>query len=92
MKEQTRAKSSLKRTRGHSTARLRDTLRHHHRQDEYLEKVLIKPVAFARLASLARSSVYAAIARGEIRAVKIGGAWRIPTAELDRLVHYGERS
>jgi excisionase family DNA binding protein len=79
------------RTGGRSTARLREARRHHGQEDD-LEKVLIKPIVFARLASLARSSVYAAIARGEIRAVKIGGAWRIPTSELDRLVHYGERS
>jgi len=50
------------------------------------EKILIKPATFARLTELSRSTVYAAIERGEIRAIKIGGSWRIPSSELNRLM------
>jgi excisionase family DNA binding protein len=50
-----------------------------------VEQVLIRPATFARLVDLSRASVYAAIDRGEIRAVRIGGSLRIPASELARL-------
>jgi excisionase family DNA binding protein len=50
------------------------------------QKVLLRPARFADLADLSRSHVYALIKSGELRAVRVGTSWRIPRAELDRLV------
>ena len=52
---------------------------------ENVERVLIRPARFAQMVDLSRASVYAAIDRGEIRAVRIGGSLRIPASELARL-------
>jgi excisionase family DNA binding protein len=40
---------------------------------------------FAALNGMCRQSVYNAVARGEIKALKFGGSLRIPRSELDRL-------
>jgi excisionase family DNA binding protein len=50
-----------------------------------LQPVYMKPVRFAKYLDLGRSKVYDMLARGELRGVKIGGVWRIPASELDRL-------
>ena len=39
---------------------------------------------------ICRASIYNMIARGELRAVKIGRSTRIPAAELDRILSGGE--
>jgi excisionase family DNA binding protein len=47
--------------------------------------------AFGELIDLSRESVYRAIARGDLRAVRIGRAIRLPRAQLDALLAEGER-
>lgn len=49
-------------------------------------RVAYDPEEFAALVKLTRRSVDRAIARQEIRAIKIGGAVRIPRAEVDRIL------
>ena len=41
---------------------------------------------FARRAGMPRSTVYAGIASGDIPAVRLGGALRIPTGWLDQRI------
>lgn len=48
------------------------------------QPVFMRPARFAKLIDYQRSKVYDMLARGELRGVKIGGAWRIPLDELDR--------
>jgi excisionase family DNA binding protein len=43
----------------------------------------------AKILRLGINQTYKAVAKGDIRAVRIGNSWRIPDAELDRL-QYGE--
>lgn len=43
-------------------------------------------IEFAALTSLSKSAVYTAVARGDIRAVRIGGRLVIPASEVDRLL------
>lgn len=45
---------------------------------------------FAHETRLCRASVYNLISRGEVRAVKIGRATRIPASELQRLLGESE--
>lgn len=42
--------------------------------------------AFGQLLDLNRESVYRAVERGELQAVRIGRALRIPRSQLDRLL------
>ena len=42
--------------------------------------------AFGELLDLNRESIYKAIARGELRAVRVGRAIRLPRAQLDALL------
>lgn len=44
----------------------------------------MKPARFAKEVDFQRSKIYDMLARGELRGVKIGGAWRIPVEELAR--------
>lgn len=46
---------------------------------------LLSPAAFARRASLSRSSTYLALASGAVRSVKVRGRRLIPISELTRL-------
>jgi hypothetical protein len=46
---------------------------------------LLSPAAFARRAGLGRSSVYVALATGDIRSLKVRGRRLIPASELVRL-------
>lgn len=54
-------------------------------QAKEIEPVLMRPARFARLVDLGRSKIYEMIQCGEIRAIKVGGALRIPVSELERL-------
>ena len=54
-------------------------------EDDSGQLLIRIPDACERLA-LGRSTIYALIAKGEIKAVKIGAAVRIPAAELERWV------
>ena len=47
-----------------------------------MEKLLYRVEEAAGVLSLGRSKVYELIARGEIRAVKIDGATRVPVDEI----------
>ena len=49
------------------------------------KKILLKTRTFAEATDMSASNVYALVEKGIIRAVRIGGAIRIPTSELDRL-------
>ena len=46
---------------------------------------LLSPAAFARRASLSRSSLYLALAKGDIRSLKVRGRRLIPASEISRL-------
>ena len=46
----------------------------------------LDPRAFGELLDLNRESVYKAIARGELQAVRIGRAIRLPRAQLDEMM------
>jgi excisionase family DNA binding protein len=52
--------------------------------DEKELPTFMKPARFAKLIDYQRSKVYDMLLRGELRGVKIGGAWRIPADELER--------
>lgn len=55
-------------------------------QEDHHSRLLVRiPEACDRL-SLGRSTIYALIAKGEIKAVKVGAAVRIPASELERWV------
>ena len=53
---------------------------------EYLD-----PRAFGELLDLNRESVYRAIARGDLRAVRVGRSIRLPRAQIDALLIEGSR-
>jgi excisionase family DNA binding protein len=44
----------------------------------------MRPARFAALIDYGRSKVYEMIARGEIRAIRLSGSWRIPASEIER--------
>jgi excisionase family DNA binding protein len=46
----------------------------------------LNPRAFGELLDLNRESVYRAIARGDLRAVRVGRSIRLPRAQLDALL------
>jgi excisionase family DNA binding protein len=46
----------------------------------------LDPRAFGRLLDLNRESIYRAIARGDLQAVRVGRSIRLPRAQLDSLV------
>ena len=46
----------------------------------------LDPRAFGKLLDLNRESVYRAIARGDLQAVRVGRAIRLPRAQLDGLL------
>lgn len=50
------------------------------------EQLLYTINAAARVLSVSRATLYRALARGELRAVRIGCATRISRAELERFV------
>ena len=49
----------------------------------------VSPAVAGAMVGLCRASIYNLVARGELKAVKIGRATRIPVAELERLVARG---
>lgn len=49
----------------------------------------LDPRAFGRLLDLNRESVYRAIARGDLQAVRVGRSIRLPRAQLDTLLAEG---
>lgn len=58
----------------------------HSRSAGRVEKLLYTVREAAEKLSLGRATVYELLARGELRAVHIGRATRIPAAELERFV------
>lgn len=44
-----------------------------------------RPSEARRILRIGRNQIYAAIAAGEIKAVRIGGQFRIPDSEIERL-------
>jgi excisionase family DNA binding protein len=46
---------------------------------------MLRPIEVAELLAVSRKHVYRLIDRGDLKAVHVGGAVRIPPAELDRL-------
>jgi len=53
------------------------------------EAMLYEPRVFARVISWHPESVRRAIRQGRIRAVRLGGGWRIPADEVARIVSAG---
>jgi excisionase family DNA binding protein len=54
-------------------------------EKDELKPVFMRPARFAKLLDYERSKIYAMLQTGELRGVKIGGQWRVPLSELDRL-------
>ncbi len=52
----------------------------------------LSPRAFAELLDLNRESVYRALARSELQAVRVGRSIRLPRAQLDALLAAGDES
>jgi excisionase family DNA binding protein len=50
----------------------------------------LDPRAFGQLLDLNRESIYRAISRGELEAVRVGRAIRLPRSQLDNLLADGE--
>jgi excisionase family DNA binding protein len=46
---------------------------------------LLRPAKFGRLIDSSPAHVYHLIQRGELHAVRVGGALRVPVSEIDRL-------
>lgn len=51
-----------------------------------MECLALKVEDAAKLLHVGRTSTYAAVRRGEIPAVRIGGLWRVPRAALERML------
>ena len=49
----------------------------------------LDPRAFGKILDLNRESIYRAISRGELRAIRIGRAIRLPRDQLDDLLAEG---
>lgn len=52
----------------------------------------LDPLSFAELLDLHRESIYRAIARGELQALRVGRAIRLPRSQLDSLLRRGDES
>jgi excisionase family DNA binding protein len=50
------------------------------------EKLAVKPATAAKMLDMSRSSLYEKIQQGVIKAIKIGGCYRISLRELHRLL------
>ena len=55
-----------------------------------MSPLALKPADAAIALGLSRATIYNLITRGELRAVKIGRATRIPATELERLLASGD--
>jgi excisionase family DNA binding protein len=51
-----------------------------------VERVAFSPGEAALALGLARSSVYAALARGDLRSVRVGGRRLVPRSEIERIL------
>ena len=60
-------------------------------QEQPVNSQFVSPQQFADRLSISRWTVYAWIAEGRIRSVKIGRLVRIPASEVDRLVQEGSQ-
>lgn len=60
-------------------------------QEERFESRLLTPQQFADRLSISRWTVYAWIAEGRIKSVKLGRLVRIPDSEVSRIVQEGSR-
>ena len=49
----------------------------------------LDPRSFAELLDLSRETVYRLVARGELKAVRVGSAIRLPRTQLDSLLSGG---
>ena len=58
-------------------------------QEECFESRLLAPQQFADRLSISRWTVYAWIAEGRIKSVKLGRLVRIPDSEVSRIVQEG---
>jgi excisionase family DNA binding protein len=57
-----------------------------------IEPILLRPIEVARMLSLGRSTVFNAIAAGELRAVRFGRAVRVPREAVEEWVRTKEAS
>jgi len=60
-----------------------------HASDD-LESLAVKPATAAQLLDCSRNTIYNLIARGELRASKVGGLTRIKVDDLRALLERGE--
>lgn len=58
-------------------------------ENETSEARLYEPRAFARVIAWHPESVRRAIRQGRIKAVRLGGGWRIPADEVSRICSAG---
>ncbi len=54
------------------------------------ERLALKPIRAAKMLDVSRSNIYKLIGSGEIHAIRFGGVWRIPLAEIQRLLNADE--
>ena len=59
--------------------------------EERFESRLLTPQQFADRLSISRWTVYAWIAEGRIKSVKLGRLVRIPDSEVSRIIQEGSR-
>ena len=52
---------------------------------------LLTPAEVAEALRITRQTVYSLIEAGDIEARRIGGQWRIPSTELDRMLEEGTK-
>lgn len=55
----------------------------------HMEKLAFKPAEAAQILGIHLNTLYRAIARGEIKAAKLGSRTLIPRAEIERLLSGG---
>lgn len=51
-----------------------------------IERVAYRPVEVAEALGISRTAVYVLLARGEMRAIRVGASMRVPVAEVARYV------
>lgn len=55
------------------------------------QTALLTPTEVAEALRITRQTVYSLIEAGDIEARRIGGQWRIPASELDRMLTDGTK-
>lgn len=57
--------------------------------EDDVKQEYVSPQAFAKVFGVAKMTVYRAIQDGTVTAIRVGGQWRIPITEIDRVKKEG---